>query len=291
MTLDEVTPLILTYNEAPNIGDTLERLRWAKRVIVIDSYSTDDTVEIAERFPNVTVIQRPFDDHVAQWNFGLEQIETGWVLTLDADYRCPSTLAEEIRSLSDDRDVYVAKITYCINGQPLRGSLYPPRAVLFRPSRCRYVHDGHTQLLAHDPARTGQLNSKILHDDRKPLSHWFAAQTTYSWLESEKLLHTPMSQLSWEDRLRRCVVFIPPLTFIYCLFIKRLVLDGRAGLYYTLQRVYTELVLGLILVHRWLGMSEKSTASATARESMATTCSSPAAKYQAAHYQAAQSDG
>jgi hypothetical protein len=213
------------------------------------------------------------------------------VLTLDADYRCPLALAEEIGSLSDDRDAYVAKITYCIHGKPLRGSLYPPRAVLFRPSRCRYEHDGHTQLLVHDPARTGQLVSRILHDDRKPLTHWFSAQTTYSWLESEKLLHTPMSQLSWEDRLRSCVVFIPPLTFIYCLFVKRLILDGRAGLYYTLQRVYTELVLGLILVHRRLGLSDKITAGTTARESTATKCSSPPLVNEASHYQTVQSEG
>ena len=59
--LDQITPVILTYNEAANIGRTLERLAWAREVVVVDSLSTDDTVAIAGRFPNTRVVQRPFD--------------------------------------------------------------------------------------------------------------------------------------------------------------------------------------------------------------------------------------
>jgi glycosyltransferase involved in cell wall biosynthesis len=252
MNLDDITPLILTFNEAPNIGDTLERLRWAKRVVVVDSFSSDATIEIAESFDNVAVVQRRFDDHVSQWNLGLGQIETVWVLTLDADYRCPPALAEEIRGLDGDCDAYVAAFTYCVDGKPLRGTLYPPRAVLFRPKRCRYVQDGHTQRLIHDPRRTRELSTKLLHDDRKPLADWLVAQTKYQELNVDKLLDTPWSQLGWSDRLRRWYVVIPVLTFFYCLFVKRLILDGRAGCYYTLQRVYAEMLMSLTLLDRRL---------------------------------------
>ena len=56
--LDQITPLILTYNEAPNISRTLDSLRWASEVVVVDSFSTDETATIAASHPNVRVIQR-----------------------------------------------------------------------------------------------------------------------------------------------------------------------------------------------------------------------------------------
>jgi hypothetical protein len=65
--LNEITPLILTYNEAANIGRTLERLAWAREIVVVDSFSDDETVEIASSFANVRVIQRVFDCHRSQW--------------------------------------------------------------------------------------------------------------------------------------------------------------------------------------------------------------------------------
>src|ERR1041385_6340109 len=97
--LDQITPLVLTYNEAPNIGRTLEKLSWAKEVVVVDSFSTDETLEIIRKFPQVRLVQRKFDNHTAQWNFGLAQVRTDWVLSLDADYVLSEELIHEIRVL------------------------------------------------------------------------------------------------------------------------------------------------------------------------------------------------
>jgi glycosyltransferase involved in cell wall biosynthesis len=261
MKLEAVTPLILTFNEESNIDDTLKCLNWASRIVVVDSYSSDATIEIAERFPNVHVLRRPFDDHSSQWNFGLAHVDTDWVLSLDSDYRCPPAFAEEICSLDEGCDAYVASFVYCINGRQLSGTLYPPRAVLYRPKCCHYVQDGHTQLLVHDRRRTRRLRTKLLHDDRKPITRWFGAQVEYAALEARKLSQTSMSQLAWKDRVRRCYVLAPILTFFYCLFVKRLILDGRAGLFYTLQRAYAELLLSLTVLDVRLGLKHKDTMS------------------------------
>jgi glycosyltransferase involved in cell wall biosynthesis len=67
--LADITPVILTYNEAANIGRSLERLTWAREVVVVDSGSTDDTLAIVARFPNARVVKRPFDTHAQQWRF------------------------------------------------------------------------------------------------------------------------------------------------------------------------------------------------------------------------------
>ena len=59
--LDQITPVILTFNEAPNIGRTLSMLKWAKDIVIVDSISTDDTRDIARTYPNVRVFERLFD--------------------------------------------------------------------------------------------------------------------------------------------------------------------------------------------------------------------------------------
>ena len=77
--LGDITPVILTYNEAPNIGRALERLRWAKGVVVVDSGSTDETPSIAAGFPNVRTVVRPFDSHARQWRFAVEETTETWI--------------------------------------------------------------------------------------------------------------------------------------------------------------------------------------------------------------------
>lgn len=251
MSLQDITPLILTYNEEPNIGRVLEKLRWAERIVVVDSDSTDRTAELASSFPQVRVLRRPFDNHVNQWNFGLDQVTTPWVLSLDADYVLSDALIDELTARAGTLELagYYASFRYCIAGRALRGSLYPPRIVLFRRDRARYAADGHTQLLRVEGA-TGRLSGVIFHDDRKPLSAWLQAQQRYALLEVDKLTVTPVESLGRMDRIRRRKWLAPLLTPPYCLFAKRLILDGWPGIYYTLQRTYAELLLSLRLFER-----------------------------------------
>src|SRR5437588_1231785 len=136
--LDLITPLILTYNEAPNIGRTLEELSWARDIVVVDSLSDDETVEIASSFPQVRVVQRTFINHAAQWNFGLNEtgISTEWVLALDADFVLTPEFVDELKALrpAAERNSYQVKFRYCVNGRILRSGVYPPVTVLSRRS-------------------------------------------------------------------------------------------------------------------------------------------------------------
>jgi hypothetical protein len=137
---------------------------------------------------------------------------------------------------------------FLIHGRPLRGSLYPPRAALFDRTRCRYVPDGHTQLLSID-GPTGTLRTRIDHDDRKPLPRWLDSQRKYALLEAEKLLATDAPG-GMADRLRRMIWPAAPAAFLYTLLLKGVILDGWPGWFYALQRTYAELVLSLILLER-----------------------------------------
>ncbi|WP_251961505.1 glycosyltransferase family 2 protein [Salinibacter ruber] len=247
MELTSITPLILTYNEAANIDRTLGRLTWAERVVVVDSYSDDATIDIATSYDNTELLQREFDDHTSQWSYGLDQVDTDWVLSLDADYQVTPAFVEEVHSLEPPPTLagYRANFTYCVYGRPLRGTLYPPRVVLFRNERARYVQDGHTQRLSVD-GDVSELNTKLKHDDRKPLTQWLDNQRRYARLEAEKL--TQADDVGVTDRLRKTDVLAPLLTPLYCLFIQGLILDGWAGWHYTLQRTYAELLLALVRV-------------------------------------------
>ncbi len=251
MKLDAITPLVLTWNEEPNLRRCLERLRWAREVIILDSGSTDATAQIAAEFPNVRFLVRPFDDHTTQWNFGVDASTSNWLLSLDCDYVLCSGFEEELSKLDENAcDAFFASFRYLIFGKPLRACLYPPRAVLFRKDRCRYVPDGHTQILSI-PGTTAHLTTKIDHDDRKPLSRWFSSQDKYAKLEAEKL--TALTQLSLQDRIRRTMVLGPIVVFFYTLLVRRTILDGPHGWFYAFQRTLAEIMLSLRMIERKLG--------------------------------------
>lgn len=249
--LSRITPLVLTYNEEANIGRLLASLSWAGRVVVVDSQSADATRRIAAGFANVTFVARPFDGLACQWNFGLFEtgIDTEWVLALDADYVLPPGFVREVEMLNPVPEIagFCAPFTYCINGAPLRGALYPPVTVLFRRAQARFIQDGH----AHRVVPNGvvqALQCRFLHDDRKPLERWFDSQLKYMRQEADKIRSTPMIGLRWPDRIRKLKVIAPWLIFIHCLIVKRNILDGRAGLFYASQRAIAEFILSLRLM-------------------------------------------
>jgi glycosyltransferase involved in cell wall biosynthesis len=249
-----ITAVILTFNEAPNIERTLARLTWLADVVVVDSMSTDDTVAIASRFPNVRIVARAFTTHAEQWAHAVEQtgIATEWILALDADYVLTPAAATEIQALQPAAQTagFAASFEYCIDGRPLRGGVYPPVTVLYRRAAARYEQDGHTQRIRVD-GEVRPLAARIQHDDRKPIAHWLAAQARYMRLEAEKLT-TARADRSIVDAVRRWIVIAPPAMFFYSYIVRGGILDGRAGLFYALQRTVSELILSLFLVRRKL---------------------------------------
>jgi glycosyltransferase involved in cell wall biosynthesis len=251
MNLEQITPLILTYNEEPNLGRTLDRLAWAAQILVLDSFSTDATVDIARSYPNVTVVQRAFDDHATQWSHGVSLITQPWVLALDADYVLGEGFENELRSLKHESiiDAYTASFRYLIYGEPLGSSLYPPRVVLFRQSRCHFERDGHTQRL-RAKGEIAPLRSWINHDDRKPLTRWVISQDKYALLEAEKISSASFRALPFQDRIRRTMILGPITIFFYTLLVRGTLFDGWAGWFYTFQRTLAEIMLSLRLLEK-----------------------------------------
>jgi len=261
--LASTTPVILTFNEAPNIARTLGKLGWARDIVVVDSGSTDETIAICKATPNVRLFHRSFDEHASQWNFAIHEtnIVSEWVLALDADYVLSDGLVDELIALKPSAgiDGYDARFRYCVFGRALSGSLYPPVTVLFRRQHGRYKKDGHTQRLTV-AGTVSSLASEIFHDDRKPFSRWLSSQDRYATLECGLLAETQMRHLRWKDKIRKMILLAPLMTPVYCLIVKRGLLDGWAGLYYAAQRTIAELILSAKLIERLLqkrGTAEK----------------------------------
>jgi len=250
MDLADITPLILTKDEEPNVGRTLAQLAWAREVVVVDSGSSDGTVEIARTFANVRVLIRTFDEHARQWAFGQQQVRTPWFLALDADYFVPEDFVRELERLEPGEvRGYRAPFRYAAGGRVLRASLYPPRIVLAATQHATFWQDGHTQRISVDGDVAG-LRTPIVHDDRKSFRSFVARQKRYMVQEAEKLRLRDPRSLGLAGRVRKLVVVAPLAVVVHVLFVKGLILDGRAGLRYAWERFVAELILSRELLRR-----------------------------------------
>jgi glycosyltransferase involved in cell wall biosynthesis len=247
--LDAVTPLLITFDEMANLERTLAALDWARKIVAVDSGSTDGTLERLRADPRITVLVRRFDDFARQCQAGLDLVESDWVLSMDADYEATRALVREVATLTPPHDVdgYAIAFDYCVHGHALRGSLYPPRVALHRTRDALYRMDGHGHRVELR-GRIERLEGRIRHDDRKPLSRWLAAQARYADAEARHLRSASWRELGWADRVRKIIVIAPLLVALHCLIVKRGLLDGLPGWHYALQRGIAEAVLSLKLI-------------------------------------------
>lgn len=247
--LSEVTPMIITYNEEANIERTLNQLTWAERVVVIDSFSTDKTIDILESYSNVDIYYNKFESFADQCNFGLSKIESTWVLSLDADYVLSIDFKEELDKYvsQGEYNSYFASFNFCVFGKALRADNTTARKVLYKKADAYYINVGHQHRVQVE-GESFNFKTKIRHDDRKSLSRWLKSQDRYLAVEAKKLKETAFKDLDTVDKIRKLKVFAPILIFFWCLFKKGLILQGWIGFYYTLQRTLVEILLSIRLI-------------------------------------------
>jgi glycosyltransferase involved in cell wall biosynthesis len=255
--------LILTLNEEVDLDACLACVVWCDDVVVLDSFSTDRTVEIAHA-RGARVIRRKFDTYAGQRNFGLKDVEYRhpWVLMLDADERVPPDLRAELEGFvvaNAATDVTLASMRrrdFLFGRWIRRSSGYPTwfgrlarigRVWIERAVNEEYCTNGRTVLLEH-------------HLDHYPFSkgfsHWLAKHDRYSTLEAELLLETDRSWTFAELRatdpsvrrraLKALVYSLPArplIVFVALYVVKGGFLEGRAGLTFCLLRAWYEFLI------------------------------------------------
>jgi glycosyltransferase involved in cell wall biosynthesis len=246
--LDHITPVLLTFNEAENIGRTLSHLKWAKDIVVVDSNSTDETLHIIAKFPQVRVFTRPYDTHANKWRFAVEEtsIATDWILRLDADYQVTDDLVNELARLDASAPVSAYRILfdYAIFSRRLLSSLYPANTILLRKGKFSVEDKGHTEAWTIQ-GRIETLNARVIHDDWKTTERWINDQSRNMSRELNPLRKKRAGLRAW---LRLRPPLMPIAVFLYCLFGKGLILNGKAGVFYSLQRLVAEATLSLMVL-------------------------------------------
>ncbi|MGO4821334.1 MULTISPECIES: glycosyltransferase family 2 protein [unclassified Flavobacterium] len=160
--------LIITYNEEHNISKLLQTINFADEILVVDSYSTDNTIKIAASFPKVRVIQHPFENYAAQRNFAIGQAKNNWILFLDADERLLSPLKKEILHTIQNpqaKDAYYCYRSFMFKNQRLYFSGWQTDKAtrLFKKEKALYSLEKtvHEKLIIN--GTTGKLKNKLIH--------------------------------------------------------------------------------------------------------------------------------
>jgi glycosyltransferase involved in cell wall biosynthesis len=255
-----ISVLILTLDEEVNLGGCLDSVAWSDDVVVLDSFSRDATAEIA-RARGARLLQRRFDNYAGQRNFGLREISFRhpWLLMLDADERVPRDLREEMQRVARGAPESVAMFRmrrkdYLFGRWIRRSSGYPTWfGRLLRVGRTWVERPYNEEFHAE-----GEARNLVGHLDHYPFNKgfaaWIAKHDRYSTMEAALRAGNPEYDMTWRDLfaadpLRRrqaqkawlySMPARPLVVFAGLYFIKGGMLEGRAGLTFSLLRAWYE---------------------------------------------------
>ncbi len=258
-----VSVLVVTKNEEAMIEQCLDALSDFDEVIVVDSLSSDRTVEIALD-AGVRVVDFEWDEQYPkkrQWCLDNLQIRHDWVFWVDADEVLTSDLIAEIRMLDFQCVGYFVKGQYILNGRVLKYGMQNNKIALFNRKRMTFpvVDDldcpdmgeieGHYQPVLRRDGIIGQLNATLLHYANQDAVAWTKRHERYArWEVYMARSHAwPKDPVWWREWLKRCMRssrFRPYVLFMYSYICKLGFLDGRAGYEFAQSRKrYCEMVL------------------------------------------------
>jgi glycosyltransferase involved in cell wall biosynthesis len=222
-----ISVYIIAYNESEKVRATIESVRWADEIIVVDSWSTDNTAEVAAQL-GARVVQVKFNGFGELRNQAIAACQYEWIFSLDADERCTPDAAAEIKSIvsnTDSLDVYFTPRRNFFMGRWIKHSGWYPnyrQPQLFRKTAMRYdlkpVHEGY-ELLGTKPV--GHMKNAIWQFPFKNMAEVMHKANRYSSLGAEKIKHkkismsTALTHASW--------------SFCKHYIFKRGFLDGWAG--------------------------------------------------------------
>jgi glycosyltransferase involved in cell wall biosynthesis len=222
----KITAIIPTFNEEVHVEAAIKSVDFADEIIVIDSFSTDATVELAKK-QNVKVVQRVFDDFSSQKNFAIDLAVNEWIFVLDSDERIEESLKKEIvETLSKPADfvAYSIKRSFYFLGKKIRYSGWQRDRVvrLFSKKHCKYNGD-----LVHELIETkgeiGFLKNKIDHYSYRNFEHYVSKLNRNSWLKAKKL-HQDKKSVNPYNLLVK-----PPVRFLTHYIVRLGFLDGFEG--------------------------------------------------------------
>jgi len=240
----KLTVIIPSFNEEKKIETCLQSVRWADEILIVDSYSTDRTVDIAEKYTD-RILRHEYINSANQKNWAIPQATYEWILLVDCDEKVTTELRNEIRQLlrqQPDKDGYwIYRNNYLI-GKQVKYSGWGKDSVLrlFRRDLARYDKKRvHAEITLKN---TGVLNGRLEHHSISSMTAWVAKINRYSsWKAADKFEKQPRAPVLQ-------VLFRPPIRFIKDFIFRLGILDGWRGFLIASMSSFAELVMAAKLL-------------------------------------------
>lgn len=229
MLKEKISGLIITFNEEKNIQEVLDCFRFCDEIIIVDSFSTDQTLAIASKNPKVKIIQNKFEDFTKQRNLALDAAKNEWVLFLDGDERITPELEEEILrtvNRSDAKDAYYIYRIFFVGKKKISfsGTQNDKNFRLFRKSKAHYLEHKKVHETLEVNGTTGILKHPLLHYSFENFEAFKKKMLNYGYLKGTELA----------EKGKKYSVFVHwskvAFKFIQTYFLKLGFLDGEDGL-------------------------------------------------------------
>lgn len=222
-----ITVIIPTYNEAENLEQLLPLVDWADEVLVIDSFSEDDSIQIAQKY-GAKIEQHVYENSAAQKNRAIEWASHEWIFLIDADERPTAALISEIQSLLKQKSIekeayWIGRRNYFLNKR-VRYSGWQNDAVIrfFNKNHCRYAQQ-HVHAEVECSGKVGRLNEKLIHYTFKDFDHFLEKMHRYAkWSAKDHLEQTKSVGLFH-------LLLKPFFRFFKHYILQGGILDGRVG--------------------------------------------------------------
>jgi glycosyltransferase involved in cell wall biosynthesis len=224
-----LTALIITYNEERNIKEVLQNISFADEIIVIDSFSSDQTITIAKKIKQVKIVQHPFENYALQRNFAISQVTNPWILFIDADERLTPILQEEIIQTIQQKQAlsayYISRNFMFKNSRLFFSGWQTDKIIrLFQNNNVYYSE----QKIVHEKlqvsGQTGKLKNKLTHYSYSDYWSYKQKMILYGKLKAKEALGIKTNPTFFHFYIR------PIYQFIYQYFIRLGILDGKKGI-------------------------------------------------------------
>ncbi len=242
--MQKLTAIIPTGNEEHNIEEAIKSVAFADEIMVVDSYSTDRTVEIAKKYTDF-VVQREYENPSSQKNWAIPQANNEWILLIDADERVTPELQKEVQEIlkngTDKSAFWIGRLNHYM-GKKVHYSGWQSDAVirLFKRDECKYdnkyVHEE-----IETEGKVGRLKNKLEHYTYNGLAHTLAKSDRY----------TTWGAYDREKKVKKVTLFHlgvkPTARFFRHYILRGGILDGKVGFIISAMSAYNVFIRNLKL--------------------------------------------
>ena len=248
----EVSVIIITLNEEKNIEQCLQSVyEWTEDIHIVDSNSTDRTVELAEKYTsNIHTTEEGHWANIRNWAMSNIPLKYEWVIFVDADEWLTNELKEEIiqkiQSDIEENGFHIRRRFIFLNKWLKHGGQHGIELRLIKHKRARYIESGDGEYVKVD-GKVSILKNDMIHQDLKPFSTWIDKHNRISLMAAKRYIEINKGKLDEAITRRRRVRKIwdkvplllkPFLMFFYVYFVKLGFLDGKEGLIYHLHHAF-----------------------------------------------------